>query len=39
VEIILATKEEQSKMQTLQVEPHIELVEEEVIIADLDVGT
>ncbi len=38
LETTLTTKVEQSKMQTLEVEPHIELVEEEVKIIDLDVG-
>jgi hypothetical protein len=39
LEIIPITKVEQSKMQPLEVKPHMELVEEEVIIANSKVGT
>jgi len=39
LEIIPITKVEQSKMQPLEVKPHMELVGEEVIIANSKVGT
>jgi hypothetical protein len=39
VEIIPTTKEEVSKIQPLEVEPHIELMEEEVRTVKLEVGT
>jgi hypothetical protein len=39
LEIIPITKVEQSKMQPLEVKPHMELMGEEVIIANSKVGT
>jgi hypothetical protein len=39
VETILITKEEVSKIQPLEVEPQIELMEEEVRTTNLEVGT
>ncbi len=39
METILITKEEVSKIQPLEVEPQIELMEEEVRTTNLEVGT
>jgi hypothetical protein len=39
VEFIPTTKEEVSKIQPLEIEPHIELMEKEVKIAEPKVGT